>query len=150
MWRVIRSILAVIAGFVAASAIMMIVETANGRLLYPELGKRAEGVTDRQEIKAIMASAPVGALVVVLIGWALGSLAGGFLATLISRKPPGGHAFVLGALLTLAGVANNLMLPPPFWFWIATFAVLLPATYVGARLVPRRARPSEGAEHIRW
>jgi hypothetical protein len=39
----------------------------------------------------------------------------------------------------LAGVANNLMLPPPFWFWIATFAVFLPATYVGARLVPRRA-----------
>jgi len=80
MWRVVRSIVAVIAGFVAASAVMMIVETANGRLLYPELGKRAEGVTDRQEIKAIMASAPVGALVVVLIGWALGSVAGGFLA----------------------------------------------------------------------
>ncbi len=33
MWTVIRSILAVIAGFVAASAVMMIVETANGRLL---------------------------------------------------------------------------------------------------------------------
>ena len=62
MGAVIRSILAVIAGFVAASAVMMIVETANGQLLYPGLGKRAEGVTDRQEIKAIMASAPVGAL----------------------------------------------------------------------------------------
>lgn len=140
MWRVIRSILAVIAGFVAASAVMMIVESANGRLLYPELGKRAEGVTDRQEIKALMASAPVGALVVVLVGWALGSVAGGFLATLISRKPPGGHALVLGALLTLAGVANNLMLLPPLWFWIATLAVFLPATYVGAQFAPRRAR----------
>jgi len=80
MWGVIRRILAVIAGFVAASAVMMTVETANGRLLYPELGKRAEDVTDRQEIKAIMVSAPVGALVVVLVGWALGSVAGGFLA----------------------------------------------------------------------
>ena len=139
MWRVIRSILAVIAGFVAASAVMMIVETANGRLLYPELGKRAQGVTDRQEIRAIMASAPIGALVVVLIGWALGSVAGGFLAAVIGRKAPGGHALVLGALLTLAGVANNLMLPPPIWFWIATFAVFLPATYFGARLGSRRA-----------
>ncbi len=139
MWRVIRSIIAVIAGFVAASAVMMIVEAANGRLLYPELGKRAQGVTDRQEIRAIMASAPIGALVVVLIGWALGSVAGGFLAAVIGRKAPDGHALVLGALLTLAGVANNLMLPPPTWFWIATFAVFLPATYVGARLVSRRA-----------
>jgi hypothetical protein len=138
MWAVIRGVLAVIVGFVAASAVMMIVETANGRLLYPELGKRAEGVTGRQEIAAIMASAPVGALVVVLIGWALGSGVGGFLATLISRKPPGRQGLVLGILLTLAGIANNLMLPPPFWFWIATFAVLLPATYLGAWLVPRR------------
>ena len=139
MGRVIRSILAVIAGFVAASVIMMIVETANGKLLYPELGKRAEGVTDREEIKAIMAGAPVGALVVVLVGRALGSLAGEYLATLISGNPPYGHALVLGALLTLAAVANNLMLPPPLWFWIATFAVFLPARFAGALLVPRRA-----------
>jgi hypothetical protein len=139
MGRIIRSVLAVIAGFVAASAIMMIVEATNGKLLYPELGKRAEGVMDREEIRAIMASAPVGALVVVLVGWALGSVAGGFLATLISRKPPYGHALILGVVLTLAGVANNLMLPPPVWFWVATFAVFLPATYVGARFVPRRA-----------
>ena len=139
MWSVIRSILAVIAGFVAASAVMMIVETANGRLLYPELGKRAQGVTDRHEMRAIMASAPIGALVVVLFGWALGSVAGGFLATLIGRNPPGGHALVLGAFLTLAGVVNNMMLPPPFWFWIVTFVVFLPATLGGARLVPRRA-----------
>jgi len=139
MWPVIRSILAVIVGFVAASAVMMVVETVNGRVLYPELVKRAEGVTDREEIKAIMASAPVGALAVVLVGWALGSMVGGFLATLISRKPPGGPALVLGILLTLAGVANNLMLPPPIWFWIATFAILLPMTYVGARLVARKA-----------
>jgi hypothetical protein len=139
MGRVIRGILAVIAGFVAASVIMMIVETANGKLLYPELGKEAKGVWDREEIKAIMASAPVGALAVVLIGWIVGSVAGGYLATLITGKPPYGHALVLGVLLTLAGVANNLMLPPPFWFWIATFAVFLPATFVGAWLVPRRA-----------
>jgi CBS domain containing-hemolysin-like protein len=139
MGQVIRGILAVIAGFVVASVVMMIVETANTRLLYPELGKLAEGVTDRQEFKAIMANAPVGALVVVLVGWTMGSVAGGFLTTLISRKPPGGLALVLGVLLTLAGVANNLMLPPPLWFWVATFVVFLPATYVGARLVPRRA-----------
>ncbi len=144
MWRVIRSILAVIAGFVAASVVMMIVETANGQLLYPELGKRAKGVTDRQEIKALMASAPLGALVVVLAGWALGRIAGGFLTALIGRNSPGGHALALGALLTLAGIANNLMLPPPIWFWIATFAIFLPATYAGAWLLPRPA-PAQSA-----
>jgi hypothetical protein len=137
MWSLIRGVLAVIAGFVAASAIMMGVETINGRVLYPGLAKSAEGVTDREQIKALLAGAPVGALVVVLFGWVLGSAAGGFLTTLISRKPPGRHALILGVLLTLAGIANNLMLPPPFWFSIATLAVFLPATFVGARLAPQ-------------
>ena len=140
MWVVFRSILAVVVGFIAASAIMMAVEIFNGQILYPDLARQASGVTDREQIKTIMAGAPVGALVVVLIGWALGSTTGGFLATLISGKSAGVPGLVLGGLLTLAGVANNLMLPPPFWFWIATFAVLFPATYVGAQLAPHRAK----------
>lgn len=60
MWPVIRSILAVIAGFVAASVVIMVIETVNGRLLYPELAKLAEGLTDKEAIKAVLASAPVG------------------------------------------------------------------------------------------
>lgn len=140
MWSLIRGVLAVIAGFVAASVVMMVVESINGKILYPGLGKSVEGITDRQEIKAILAVAPVGALVIVLFGWGLGSVAGGFLTTRISRKPPGGHVLALGVLLTLAGIANNWMLPPPLWFRIATFTVFLPATYIGARLVPHPAK----------
>jgi hypothetical protein len=41
-------------------------------------------------------------------------------------------------MLTLAGVANNLMIPPPLWFWIASLDVLMPAAYLGARLAPAR------------
>jgi|SRR5262245_51029472 len=141
MGPVFRNILAVIVGFIAASAVMMVVESINGYVLYPELAKLAEGVTDREEIQAIMAKAPVGAMVVVIFGWALGSATGGFLTTLISQRPRG-PALVLGILLTLAGIANNLMLPPPFWFWIATLVVFLPATYLGFRLV--RQRPAAG------
>jgi hypothetical protein len=142
MRNAIRSLLAVIAGFVAASAVMMVVETINGKLLHPELVKSVEGVTDREELKALLASAPVGALVVVIFGWALGSVAGGFLAALISRKARVGHALALGILLTLASIANNVMLPPPLWFRIATLVVFLPATYLGARLV--RQQPTSG------
>jgi hypothetical protein len=130
----------VIAGFVAASVIMMVIETVNGRLLYPELAKSAEGLTDREAIKAVLASAPAGALVVVLLGWALGSLAGGFLAAWIGRNAPVAHALVLGGLITLAGVANNLMLPPPLWFWTATLIAIIPAAYAGARLAAMRNR----------
>ena len=138
MGKIVRSILAVIAGFVAASVVMMLIESVNGRVLYPELGKAAEGMTDREEIRALMASAPVGAFLVVLFGWALGSLVGGFLAAWIGRNAPMAHALVLSGLLTLAGIANNLMLSPPLWFWIAGLVVFLPAVCAGARLAPRR------------
>lgn len=133
----IRNVVAVVLGFVAASAVMMVVEMINGKILYPELGRRAAGVTDREVIRSIMASAPSGALIVVLIGWILGSAAGGFLTTWFSGKSPGLPALILAVLLTLAGVANNLMLPPPVWFWIATLVVFLPAVLAGARLTTK-------------
>lgn len=138
MPKIVRSILAVIAGFVAASAVMMCVETLNGRVLYPELGKAAQGMTDREAIGALMASAPAGALLVVLFGWALGSVAGGFLAAWIASDAPVRHALFLGVLLTVAGIANNLGLPPPGWFWAASLLVLLPAAYAGGTLAPTK------------
>ncbi|MBM3767451.1 MAG: hypothetical protein FJW32_18830 [Acidobacteria bacterium] len=131
---VLKKAAAVIAGFVVASIVMMIIEFINGRVLYPDLAKAAEGVTDPEVIRGIMARAPVGAFLVVLLGWLLGGLAGGWSATRIAGDGSLRCGVILGALLTLAGVANNLMLPPPLWFWVASLAVLFPSAYFGARL----------------
>ena len=91
-------------------------------------------MTDREAIRALLASAPVGALLVVLFGWALASFVGGLLAAWIGSNAPTAHALVLGGLLTL---------PPPGWFWIPTLLVFLLAAYVGARLAPTRS-PARG------
>ena len=138
MRSALRSIAAVVAGFIAASIVMMIIETINGRVLYPELAKAAEGVTNRETMRAVLAAAPLGAFLVVIAGWILGGVAGGWITARLAAQAKVGHGLVLGALLTLAGVANNLMLPPPLWFWIASLIVLMPAAYLGARLVPAR------------
>jgi hypothetical protein len=138
MRSALRNIGAVLAGFVAASIVMMIVESINGHFLYPALGKAAEGVTDRERIRALVAAAPAGALLVVIGGWILGGVTGGWVATRLSARRTVAPGLVLGALLTLAGVANNLMIPPPPWFWIVSLAVLMPAAYFGARLARAR------------
>lgn len=140
MGSAFRNVAAVVAGFVVASIVMMTVEAVNGGIFYPELAKAAEGIKDREALRALIAGAPVGALLVVIVGWALGGLAGGWVTAKLSRgtKIPG---FVLGVLLTLAGVANNLMIPPPVWFWFAGVLVLMPAAYAGARLAVRSTRP---------
>jgi TRAP-type C4-dicarboxylate transport system permease large subunit len=113
MRSALRSIAAVVAGFVAASVVMMIIETINGRVLYPELGKAAEGVTDRETIRALLATAPLDAFLVVIVGWILGGVAGGWTTARLAAMASVRHGLILGALLTLAGVANNLMVPPP-------------------------------------
>ena len=138
MRSALRSIAAVVAGFICASIVMMIIETINGRILHPELAKAAEGVTDRETLRTLLAAAPLGAFLVVIAGWILGGVAGGWVTARLAPRATTGHGLVLGALLTLAGVANNLMIPPPLWFWIASLVVLMPAAYAGARLSPTR------------
>ena len=138
MRPLLRSIGAVVAGFIVASIVMMIIETINGRVLYPELGKAAEGVTDREKLREILATAPLGAFLVVIVGWILGAVAGGWTAARLAAQAKPKHGLVLGALLTLAGVANNLMIPPPLWFWVGSLVVLMPAAYFGARLAVGR------------
>ena len=137
MRSIFRSVFAVVAGFVVASVVMMAIESINGRFLYPELGKAADGMIDKEALRRLLARAPVGAFLVVIAGWVLGSVAGGWVAARFGRRAPVGHALTLGGLLTLAGVANNLTVPPPLWFWIASLLVLLPAAYAGARLALR-------------
>lgn len=138
----VKRLISIVVGFVLASSIMMLVEAINGHVLYPELGNAAkalteQGTTDPESIRALMAAAPVGALVVVLLGWLLGGIAGGWVTARIAGINGIRNALILGALLTLAGIANNLMLPPPLWFWIAGMLVLLPAAWFGGRLAGR-------------
>lgn len=135
---VLRRILGVILGFVVASAVMMLIEFTNGHLFYPELGRAAQGMKDPTQIAALMAQAPVGALLVVVLAWLLGAIAGGWAATRIARTESSTAALSLGLLLTLAGIANNLMIPPPLWFWVLGLAVMLPGAWYGARLAGSR------------
>lgn len=78
----------VAAGFVLAEAVMMGLEWLNGRVLYPELAKAAEGVTDQEAVRRIFAAAPLGSLLVVVAACGLGGLAGGWLTARLARPLP--------------------------------------------------------------
>jgi hypothetical protein len=131
----LRTVLAIVAAFFVATAVIMLIETANGRLIYSELGKAAEGVTDREVVRHVLAAAPLGAFAVVLAGWFLGTVVGGFVAAKIASRAPAGHALAVGVIIALAGVANNLMIPPPAWFWVAGLLAPLAAGALTARMV---------------
>lgn len=135
----VRGILGIVAGFVAASAVMMVFEGINGHVIYPELGAAAAQVQDAAQMRALMADIPAGAMAVVLAGWAVGAFVGGWVAQRIGRGEAARTGLILGLLLTAAGIANNLMIPPPRWFWVAGMLVLLPGAWLGARVAAPRA-----------
>jgi hypothetical protein len=65
---------------------MMIIETIDGKVICPEFGRAGEGITDREAVRALLATAPLGAFLVVIAGWVLGSIAGGWLAARIAGR----------------------------------------------------------------
>ena len=130
-----KSILAVFLGFVLGIVLIVVVE-ALGHFVYPPPANL--DITNPEEVKNLMANAPVGALLFVVLAYAVGSFGGGGLAARLVQKSHILHAMIVGGLLMVAGIMNMFMIPHPFWFWIISVAVYLPAAYAGARFAHRR------------
>ncbi|HEV8694671.1 MAG TPA: hypothetical protein VGQ93_10910 [Lysobacter sp.] len=78
-------------------------------------------------------------MLVVLAGWTLGAFFGGWIAARIARHRLAA-ALVIGALVLLGVIANSMLIPHPLWMTLAGIALPIPAAWVAARLVTRRAQ----------
>jgi hypothetical protein len=125
---VLKKILGVVAGVIVGGVVVGLIE-ALGHQLFP----LAPGVDVRNPKPGDI---PLGAMLSVLVAWALGSLAGGWVAARFAGMV---GAFVVGAMLMGGGVVNMLMIPSPLWFWLAGLLAFLPFAGLGARLARPRA-----------
>ena len=128
-----RKILAVIVAMVVAVAIFMIVQMINSMVVAPPSDAVMK---DPAALREFMANGPVKAYVIVLIGYLIGSFAGGFIVTKMSRRESPGLTLpiIVGALLSLELVANILFLPgQPIWFIVASLIVFIPMSLFGHR-----------------
>lgn len=133
------SVIPVWAGAFVAGLLVWVTELL-GSLIYPPLsGMNSD---DPASVKAAMANLPSGALLLVLLGWIVGTFAGAWITAQKADRAPIGHGLVLGGLFLVGAVVNMLMIPHPVWFWIAGVAIFLPAAFVGAK-VGARSRPPE-------
>ncbi|OLC51001.1 MAG: hypothetical protein AUH43_03705 [Acidobacteria bacterium 13_1_40CM_65_14] len=138
MAAIARSVLAVLTGMVVAALVVAIVEAISSQIYpLPRGLNAADPVAMREYIKTL----PAGAFVFVLIGWALGTLAGAWTAARLAGHSPQLHGNIVGTLLLGTGVANMLMLPHPAWVWILGVITFVACGYGGGRLAAR-ARPS--------
>lgn len=128
-----RKILAVVVALIVATAIFMIFQMGNSMVMAPP---SPEVMADRAKLAEYMANGPAKAYIVVLIGYIIGSFAGGFVVTKMGRRwsPGVTLTIILGSLLTLAMVANIMMLPgQPLWFVVASLVSFIPMTLIGHR-----------------
>lgn len=138
MSRIIRLALAVIVGLVAGSALNMGLILLGGHVIPPPAGA---DVTTVEGLKASIHLFEPRHFVFPFLAHALGTLAGAFLATLLTPGRTAGPAWVVGVAFLLGGIANVAMLPAPAWFSaLDLVAAYLPAAWLGHRLASAGAR----------
>ena len=127
----LRSVLAVLLGIFFGGCLIFAIE-AIGSEIFP----LPPGVdpSNREALRAAMASIPTGALLFVWFSWILGTLAGSWLAARRSPKQPLLHGGIVGAFLFAGSVMTLLTLPHPIWFWAFTLLGVPAASYVGSQL----------------
>ena len=129
-----RTIAGVVVGVVVAWLTIMLAEFASAPLHPMPAGL---DMHDPASVAAFVATLPASALLLVLSGWVLGALTGGYLAARIARKPR--PALVIGIVIEIGVIANAVMIPHPLWMTIAGVLLPVPAAWLGAKLATRRA-----------
>lgn len=143
MPKVLRNVLAVVAGVVIGSAV-------NGGLiaLGPSLIPPPAGVdpsTVESLGKGIHLFEPRH-FVMPFLAHALGTVAGAIAAYLIAASHKATFAYVIGAVFLCGGIAACFMIPAPAWFMVLDLAAAyLPMAWLGSFIGRRVTRTRAGA-----
>ncbi|MFZ2555315.1 MAG: hypothetical protein WAZ27_02525 [Minisyncoccia bacterium] len=120
----------VVAGFLVASIVMMIFEYINS-FLFP-IPKDLDW-KDPEAVRALTASLPWPAYILVLLGWSFGSFKGGWVTAWLSGERTFRLSLVLALILTLAGVWNVMLIGHDIVFTLLGLPALFFGTYLGYR-----------------
>ncbi len=132
----VRTILAVLVGLIAALACMLAVQFV-AQLLFPAPAGLV--VRDEADLVRLIESEPVSRKALTLASWLLSSFLGALVAARIGRTHPTAAAVGVGALV-LAGVLLYVATtPPPAWIATAGILAPVPLAWLASRLAARRA-----------
>lgn len=125
-----RSIGAVLAGAAVAMLVILGIEFLSGVIFPPAAGLDPRNPDD---IRRIVADAPLAARLLVLVAWMAGTFLGGLVAAKIARRAPGVHAGIITLLVLTGVIINGIQFAHPLWFTIVGMVVVLGAGIAAAR-----------------
>ncbi len=140
-WSMARRILSVLAGLAVAVVFFMLFQGTSGAMYPPPPGL---DLNKPEDLATYIDTLPQTAMFIVLLGYAVGSLMGGFVTAkvMMTRAVTPGQlrtpVLILGGLLTLASILNLRSIPHPTWFTVINLAVFFPMVLAGARLTQLR------------
>lgn len=115
----LRSVLGVVAGIIAGSIIVFVVESL-GHGLFPT--PIAIDKTDPEQMKRLVAVTPLGAKLFVVFGWFAGAFGGGIAALIVARRwAP--VAWVVAASFLGLSAMNFVAIPHPLWMQASAVVV---------------------------
>lgn len=116
----VRRILAVIAGIIVGSIGIWLMERL-GHSLYPFPADLK--LDDIEGFKAYVDNLPFMGKFIVILGYALGALLSGFVATKVVGNNKPTAAMICGIIFLFFTLYNMVLLPTPAWFWVLGIAV---------------------------
>jgi glyoxylase-like metal-dependent hydrolase (beta-lactamase superfamily II) len=132
----IRSALVLLAGVVVALVVVMLMDAVVGRV-YPLAA--GTDVSNPEGFRQAIAALPVGAFVLLVVGWALAAGAGAYVAARLATQARAIHGLIVALFVLVATLANLARIPHPTWMWPAALILLPVAGWAATRLFAKSA-----------
>ena len=138
MPKLLRNLLAVVAGIAIGSGVNMALILAGPSIIAPPAGV---DMGSAESLGAAMHLFEPRHFAVPFLAHAIGTLAGATAAYLIAASHRAPIAYAIGVVFLAGGVAASFMIPAPAWFVaLDLFAAYLPMAWVGTRIGARVVR----------
>lgn len=130
----VKSILTVIAAFILGGIAVFCFETV-GHSVYP-IPKDLD-TTNYEQLGAYVKTAPLGALLFVLLAQSAGSTVGGAVCGFFGHSRATLLSIIYGVLALVMASLNLIMIPHPMWMIIASIALPIPLSVIAGQFTSK-------------
>jgi len=135
MSKLLRNVLAVIAGVVIGSVVNMVLIAVSPSLIPPPAGV---DVNNTESLRKGIHLFEVKHFVMPFLAHAMGTLLGALATYLMAATRKAHLAYLIGAVFLLGGIAASFLIPAPGWFIaLDLLAAYLPMAWLGIQLGSR-------------